>query len=397
MTGSVVDIVLVVVVILFAINGYRQGFVVGLLSFVGFIGGALLGLQLAPLIAERIEDPLWRLVVALVIVFLVASAGQALAVILGSAVRDRLKNRGARTVDSLGGSGLSIIAVLLVGWMVAVPLARAPFPALSYQVNHSAIIPAINRVVPTPVQRLYASFASTIDTGDFPDIFDPLTPTKVPSVAAPNSALANSAVVRAAHPSILKVIGDAPSCSRRLEGSSFVISPHHVLTNAHVVAGVTEDLHIVMNDGTTLPATVVLYNPEHDVAILDVPGLNAPVLSFDSSANNDADAIVLGYPGDGPYTATPARIRDTRELIGPDIYKQQTVHREIFSLRTQVHSGNSGGPLLSTDGQVYGVVFAASLDDADTGYALTAKEVAPDVSAGRNLSNPVSTGTCNPE
>jgi S1-C subfamily serine protease len=396
-TGSVVDIVLVVVVILFAINGYRQGFVVGLLSFVGFIGGALLGLQLAPLVANQIADPLWRLVVALVIVFLVASAGQALAVILGSAVRDRLKNRGARAVDSMAGAGLSVIAVLLVGWMVAVPLAKAPFPALSYQVNHSAIIPAVNRVVPVPVQRLYASFASSIDAGGFPDIFDPLTPTKVPDVAAPNPQLANSAAVRNARPSVLKVIGDAPSCSRRLEGSSFVISPHHVLTNAHVVAGVTQDLHIVLSDSTRLSATVVYYDPDRDLAVLNVPDLNAPVLSFDRTAPNGSNAIVLGYPGDGPYTATPARIRDTRPLVGPDIYKQKKVMREIFALRTQVHSGNSGGPLLTTSGQVYGVVFAASLDDADTGFALTTKETGPVVAAARNLTGPVSTGACNPE
>lgn len=397
MTGSVLDIVLVVIAILFAINGYRQGFVVGLLSFVGFIGGALLGLQLAPLVAERVSDQLWRLVLALVIVFLVASAGQALAVILGSALRDKLRNRGARAVDSVAGAGLSVIAVLLVGWMVTVPLARAPFPGLSYQVRHSAIIPAVNGVVPAPVRELYMNFADIIDSGEFPDIFDPLTPTKVPTVSAPNAALAKSPVVLNSWESVVKVVGDAPSCGKQLEGSSFVISPRHVLTNAHVVAGVTDNLHVIDKQGNRLDAVVVHFDPERDLAVLYVPDLTAKPLTFDKSASNGADAIVLGYPADGGYTATPARIRDNRSLYGPDIYKQQRVTRDIYSLRAQVIGGNSGGPLMSTNGQVYGVVFAASLDDADTGFALTADEVAPVVAAAATRTSPVSTSTCTHE
>jgi S1-C subfamily serine protease len=396
-TGSFVDVVLLAVMALFGFNGYRQGFVVGLLSFVGFIGGALLGLQLAPVLAGLISDVVWRLVVALAAVLVVATAGQALAVIIGSAVRDRLNGQRIRVVDSIGGAGLSVVAVLLVGWMVAVPLARAPVPALAAQVHDSAIIPVVTRVMPTPVRNVYASFANSIDSGDVPELFAPLAATRLPPVSPPDPALVNSAAARTARPSVWKVDGIAPTCGTGLEllGSSFVISPRHVLTNAHVVAAVTQDLHIVPADrNQRLDAQVVYFDPERDLAVLYVPELTAPALSFQNSAVNGASAIVLGYPSNGPYTPTPARIRDHQVVSEPDIYRQKTVMRDIYPLRTRVHPGNSGGPLLTPNGQVYGVVFAASPTDPDTGFALSAKEAAPVVAAGRNLTAPVSTGPC---
>ncbi|GAA1674519.1 MarP family serine protease [Fodinicola feengrottensis] len=394
MSGSMVDVVLLAVMVLFGLNGYRQGFVVGLLSFVGFIGGALLGLQLAPLLAELVTDVVWRLVVALAAVFVVASAGQALAVIIGSAVRERLNGQRIRVMDSIGGGALSVVAVLLVGWMVAVPLARAPLPGLASQVNRSAIIPVVSRIMPPPVRKVYSSFADSIDSGDVPGFFSPLAAIRLRAVAAPDPALASAPVVSAVRPSVLKIDGQAPSCQLEFMGSGFVISPEHVLTNAHVVAGVTDDLHVIAADGGRVDAQVVYIDPEHDLAVLYAPGLTAPPLVFAGLATDNADAIVLGYPGNHSYTATPARIRDHQTVSEPDIYHRKSVMRDIYPLRTNVHPGNSGGPLLTPAGKVYGVVFAASPRDRDTGFALSAMEAAPAVAAARDLTTPVGTGEC---
>jgi S1-C subfamily serine protease len=391
-TGSVLDLALLLVAVAFAANGYRQGLVVGVLGFVGFIGGALLGVQLAPLIAERLTAGIGRVLVALLVVFAIASLGQALAVVIGSALRNRLPGKKIRMADNFGGSVVSVVAALLVVWMVAAPLASAPVPWLASQVRRSVVIASVDNAMPEAVRRLYARLGSAVDQGDFPEVFGRLTPTKVRPVDPPDPRLASSAVVRTARPSVLKVLGEAPTCDRRLEGSGFVFAPERVMTNAHVVAG-THRL-IVEQGGVRLEAEVVVYDPERDLAVLAVPGLTAPVLRFSSRARPGSDALVVGYPLDGPYTAVPARVRDVRDVRGPDIYNERTVDREVYTIRATVRSGNSGGPLLATDGTVYGVIFAAAVDDPQTGFALTAGESAPVIAAGRSASAAVDTGAC---
>src|SRR5439155_2220821 len=228
----------------------------------------------------------------------------------------------------------------------------------------------------------------TVDTRGFPDVFGGLTPTRVRPVPEPDPALANSQLVRNAESSVVKVLGTAPSCSRRIEGSGFIYAPQHVMTNAHVVAGTTS---ITVEDGNTRRAgQVVVYDSEKDLAVIYVPGLQAPLLRFAASAARTGDdAIVLGYPLDGPFDAEPARIRDQGPIRGPNIYDSRNVTRDIYTLRGLVRSGNSGGPLLAADGTVLGVIFAAAADDPQTGFALTDNEAGPIVLAGRDATDAV--------
>ncbi|BCJ39343.1 hypothetical protein Athai_68460 [Actinocatenispora thailandica] len=252
----------------------------------------------------------------------------------------------------------------------------------------------VDSAMPSGARVLYNRLRDAVNTSDFPDVFSGLTPTQVRSVPPPDPQLARSAVVRRLHKSVVKVIGDAPSCSRRIEGSGFVYSPQHVLTNAHVVAG-TRTLVVENENGDRLGATVVAYDSQRDLAVLYVPDLTAPALPFAGApASQGKDAIVLGYPMDGPYTAEPARIRDHRDIRGPNIYDSGTVVREVYTIRSEVRSGNSGGPLVSPAGTVYGVIFAAAADDPQTGFALTAAEAAPVTSKGRSATGSVDTGSC---
>jgi S1-C subfamily serine protease len=193
--------------------------------------------------------------------------------------------------------------------------------------------------------------------------------------------------------SIVKITGDATACNQSVEGSGFVISPQHVLTIAHFFAGVT-GLHVSSGTNNVLPAKVVLFDSNTDVAILYVPGLNAPPLRFTGPAPRGSDAVLAGYPKDGAFQAVPARIGPRWSAQGPNISQTGTVTRAIYAVRASVIPGSGGGPLLAKSGKVYGVIFAASTTAHDTGFALTASAVGPDVRHGAQATTPISTHGC---
>jgi S1-C subfamily serine protease len=218
-------------------------------------------------------------------------------------------------------------------------------------------------------------------------------PTRVRDVPTPDPALLAGAAVGRTRPSVVKITGLAASCARRIEGSGFVYATDRVMTNAHVVAGVSRPQ--VEVGGEQRDATVVVYDPERDVAVLRVPGLGLRPLAFaDQPVDTDDDAIVLGYPEDGPFFAGAARVRDRMEIRGPDIYDERTVTRQVYSIYADVRSGNSGGPLIAPDGTVLGVIFAAAVDQQQTGFALTAAEVAGAARTGRTATAQTDTGDC---
>lgn len=379
--------------LLFAISGYRQGFVIGVLSFSGFFLGALIGLQLGPLIAQQFTGPSARVVVALITIFGLAVLGQALAGWIGSHLRHAITSRTGRKIDDVGGAFVSLVAVLLVAWLVAVPLGSSSLPWLASSVRNSALLTTVDRVLPAQAQALSDALRDTVDTNGFPNVFEGLTPTRAREVAPPDPALAGSPVVANGRRSVVKVLGTAPSCSRRIEGSGFVYSPDRVMTNAHVVAG-TRTVSVEL-DGQRHSGRVVVYDPDRDLAVIYVPGLSAPVMRFaPRPAPIEADAIVLGFPLDGPYNAQSARVRDVDEITGPDIYESGNVTREIYTIRALVRSGNSGGPLVAPNGQVLGVIFAAAADDPHTGFAVTAGEAKSVAEAGAERTATTGTGNC---
>jgi S1-C subfamily serine protease len=391
---NLLDLVLIVATLMFAISGFRQGFVTASLSFFGFFGGAVIGAQLADPIAGRLsQDSSWRVAVAIAVVLGLALLGQVLAVSLGNQLRSRLTWRPAQAVDSVLGAVVSTVAVLLVFWMVATPLASAPYPRVSSAVRDSQVIRGVDDVVPRQVRSLYSSLRDAVRSYDFPEVFGPLVPTRVRAVPAPDRKLLQSPAVRTVRPSVIKITGVAESCARRVEGSGFVYARDRIITNAHVVAGI--DQPSVEVDGDRREATVVLYDPDRDIAVLYVPDLGLRPLPFaPRPVDTGADAIVLGYPEDGPFFVGAARIRDRMEIRGPDIYNDRTVTREVYSIYGDVRSGNSGGPLIAPDGTVLGVIFAAAVDQQFTGFALTAAEVAADARVGAGATAEVSTGDC---
>jgi S1-C subfamily serine protease len=392
--GDLLDIILLVASLLFAVSGYRQGFVVGVLSFVGFLGGGVLGAKIAPEVARSGPlDNFPEAVVGLAVVFLAASVGQVLATVAGAALRNRLTFKPARQADAVAGAAVSVVSLLLVAWLVGTALASSPFPRVASQVRRSYVLATVDGLVPESGKSFFASFRRLINDRGFPDVIGPFSSSHAPDVPAPDARLANSPVVQRARQQVLKITGEAPSCGRRIEGTGFVYAADRVMTNAHVVAGVRRP-KVDVGQGRSLDARVVLFDSDRDIAVLAVPGLNRAPLKFGPRAKSGSDAIVVGYPQDGPFTPVAARVAAVQKARGPDIYQSRTVTREIYALRARVLPGNSGGPLLATDGSVYGVVFAAAADDPKTGYALTAHEVASDAERGATATEQVSTRGC---
>jgi len=394
-SDGVIDLILVVLIIMSAVIGARQGFFIGALSFAGFFGGALVGLQLAPLVAEQISDPWVRIVVSLIAVFGFALVGHTIAAWAGLRIRYAIRNDQARRLDDAGGVVVSVVALLLVAWMVAGPLASSPLPLIASSVRNSKIINAVDGVMPDQARVFYNGLRDTIASRDFPDVFGGMVPTRAREVPEPDQALVNSPAVRTARLSVVKVTGTAPSCRRSIEGSGFVFAPGKVMTNAHVVAGTTGDLTIEIDNGPRASGRVVYYDYELDIAVIHAPKLNAPVMQWAAGpAERGDDAIVVGYPLNGPFNATSARVRDKGPINGPNIYEAERVTREVYTLRSDVRSGNSGGPLLDPDGKLLGVIFAAAVDDPETGFALTADEVQPVAEATAQSTVAVGTGPC---
>ncbi|HEX2904364.1 MAG TPA: MarP family serine protease [Jatrophihabitans sp.] len=402
MHGDLLDLLLLALAVLAGIGGYRRGLICSITSFLGFLAGAAIGVQLAPGLARGLlkapsnaiaaDQAIGQRIVSLGVVLVLAAIGNFLGQLAGRRLRALVEKTPFGPADGVGGALVSVVSLLAVAWLFALALAYAPAPTLARQIHRSVVLQTIDRAVPNQGQQVVSALLREVQQHDLPAVSGPFATLLAPSVAAPDPAVVPGAV-RVAANSIVKVTGDAPSCSRSIEGTGFVYSSQHILTNAHVVAGVRNP-RVLVPGGGQLSARVVLYDADRDIAVLYVPGLARPALRLAGAATSGTSAVVAGYPQNGPFTAVAARIAASTKVSGPNIYQSKTVTRQVYTIRASVRPGNSGGPLLATDGSVYGVVFAASVDQSNVGYALTNGEVAVDVAAGRSATTAVSTRGC---
>ncbi|MEV7790182.1 MarP family serine protease [Streptomyces sp. NPDC088106] len=396
---NVLDILLLLAAVWFAVVGYRQGFVVGILSVIGFLGGGLAAVYLLPVIWDAMTDDAevgtTAAVVAVVVVIVCASVGQALTTHLGNKLRRYISWSPARALDATGGALVNVVAMLLVAWLVGSALAGTTLSTLGREVRGSTVLLGVSRVLPDRADTWFADFSSILAQNGFPQVFSPFANEPINDVRPPDQALASSPVAGRAQRSIVKVMGTAESCGKVLEGTGFVFADRRVMTNAHVVGGVDEPTVQIGGEGRKYDAQVVLYDWERDIAVLDVPDMDAPALRFATEDASSGDgAIVAGFPENGAYDVRAARVRGRITANGADIYHRSTVRRDVYSLFANVRQGNSGGPLLSTEGTVYGVVFAKSRDNAETGYALTVDEIQEDIVKGRSANRQVDSDSC---
>jgi len=388
---NVLDWFLVVLVIAYAVSGYWQGFIAGVFATAGLLLGGLFGIWLAPQLLGNAAPALWVSLGALFVVLICASFGQAVLQYAGAKIRSRITWQPARALDAIGGAALSMAAVLVVAWALGVAVSGAKLPWASREVRDSVVLERVNGVMPADAVTALNSFNDVVGSSFFPRYLEPFAPERIVDVGPPPARIASDPDVQRAQRSVFKIRGEN-DCNRGVEGSGFLYAPGRVMTNAHVVAGI--DKPSVLVGDQEKPATVVYYNSQIDVAVLAVDGVQEPRLRFDAHGESKQAAAVLGYPQDGPYDVQAARIRGEQNLRSPDIYGKGTVVRQVYSLRSLVRPGNSGGPLVDSAGRVLGVIFAASVTDSQTGYALTAQQVSDAAARGLTSGNRVSTGEC---
>ncbi|CAM3165906.1 MarP family serine protease [Nocardioides dubius] len=389
---NVLDVILILLVLAYALSGYWQGFITGAFATAGLLLGGLFGIWLAPIALGDAEPSTWVSLGALFIVILSATLGQASLQLAGAKARELITWQPARALDAVGGALLSAFAVLLVAWALGVAVSGSKIGSVTPVVRESTVLAKVDAALPDQAYTALNSFNSVVGTGFFPRYLEPFAPERIVEVEAPDTRrIMRDPDVRGARQAVIKVRGEN-NCGRGVEGSGFFYAPGRVMTNAHVVAGV-DDPQVHLGEDT-FDADVVLYDPDLDIAVLSVSGAGVEPLVFSQESAKGANVAVLGFPEDGPYDVQPGRVRTEQKLRSPNIYNEGSVIREVLSLRALIRPGNSGGPVINTDGDVVGVVFAASVTDSETGYAVTSKAVQGAASTGRAARTPVSTGTC---
>jgi S1-C subfamily serine protease len=360
--------------------GYRQGLIVGALTLVGFAVGAFLGSRIGPLVLrqgpESPYSPLFAALGALLVGAIVAVTLESLALGLRAKV---IRRKALHLADGAGGAALIASVALGLVWVFGAVALHAPGTArLRADVQRSVILRSLNDVLPPSNPVLNA--LNRVDPA--PSITGSAT-----QVAPPDVTVASDPDVLRAGRSVVRVLGTA--CGLGVEGSGWAVQPGLIVTNAHVVAG-ENDTTVTTQSGASLAATPVHYDPSNDLALLRV-GAAIPSLPIATDPQRGSAGAVLGYPENGPYSVAPARLGDTRDVISEDSYGDGPIHRTITSLRGTVRSGNSGGPLIDSQGQVLGTVFAATTSGTPGGFAVPDDLIR---AALRETSTSVDTGPC---
>lgn len=390
-----VDVAVVLVLALAGLSGWREGLITSALGAVGWIAGLLIGLRYAPDLLMGLSLPPGADVVVHLVAFLICAAvGAALLHLVASVVVRVTSARPLRALDSLAGAVAAVVVAAFVVWLLAGAV-RPGLPATaSRSLAEARTLQMLDDVIPGPARALLTKARGAVDRHGFPDVFDGLTPEPIRPAQPPDTRAATTVEVQQASRSVMRVLASSSTCNAAGQGSGWVVADQRVVTNAHVVTGATSVSVQVTGQGRRLPATVVAFDPRLDLAVLRVPGLQAPALPRASSLSPGSNAVVAGFPRNGGYTVKAARLRSTQTALGRDIYGSAPVQRQIHSLRTTVQPGNSGGPLLTTTGRVAGTVFARSMDDAGTGYALTDRATDRLLDRAAGLRDPVATGAC---
>jgi uncharacterized membrane protein required for colicin V production len=384
---TALDVALLLLLALSAWGGYRRGALLQVAGLAGLALGFVVGIWLAPHTANLVRSELAKAGVAFGTVLLLGGAGDAVGSVLGLRLRRRAIGTRLKTADAVGGSALSVGALVLAIWFLGINLAAGPFPSVARAMQRSAVVRAVDAVLPPP-PVLAAQLGNVFDILGFPDIFTGLPPLPADPVPQPTRGLAARAA-RDARSSVVLVAG--PACDRILQGTGFVVADDLVLTNAHVIAGGAPRVEW---GGQTFDAVPVLFDDDLDAAILRVDGLDAPALTLEpEEVARGTGGAVLGYPH-GRYTELGAAARRALNAVGRDIYSEDQVHRRVYELQVTVRPGNSGGPFVLPGGRVAGLIFGAAVTDQDLGYALTSPRLIPLVERAEGLRGAVDTGRC---
>jgi S1-C subfamily serine protease len=386
-----VDLLIIALMLLAAVHGLRLGALVQILTFGGFWLGLLLGTVVWVHALSFIHQDNERAGITVVAVLITAGGLAAVGRTAGTYSNVTLRRLHLGAVDAALGVGVAVVAVLLSSWLVASVILspNSRFTWLSSAVARSDILHSVDRVLPQ-APPVFSDLQNYLNEQGFPQVFSTLTPPLTGTVSTPGS-VATKDLADPAIQSTVKVLGAA--CGNEQEGSGFVVGQGMVVTNAHVVAG--ESATQVVVDGASYAATVVLFDPTFDLAVLRTDAPLGPVLTIDpDEVPRGTQAAIVGYPEDGPLLTGSAGVTGEVTATGRDIYNQGAVTRSVYVLEANVRPGNSGGPVVIAGGEVVGVVFSRSTVYPDVGYALTSPGVLARVRLAESRQVPVSTQKC---
>ncbi|MEI8050855.1 MAG: MarP family serine protease [Actinomycetes bacterium] len=384
-----IDLILGIAVVAATIRGLRLGAVMQVTSFVGFWAGLALGVVVSLLVVRHVATGSVRVWATLGITLGCAILVGVVGRVLGGWASVALRRWHLGAIDSGLGAAIGAVSILISVWLIAGFVVQSQVAWLGSALGSSAVLRAVDKVLP-PVPAALSQVQGFLSSQGFPPVFAGVVPPNTPSIATPSSAEAD-AIGHKVAASVLKVFG--PACGGYLEGSGFIVAPGVVVTNAHVIAGMRAPTVIV--GGTPVAMTPVLVDPDLDLAVLRTTASIGPSLVLDTAiAPRGTPAAVVGFPGNGSLVNSEAAVSATFDAVGRDIYGSSLVTRQVYEITSVVRPGNSGGPLVASDGRVLGVVFSRSTINDHVGYALTAGAVARDVARGESFNAPVGTGAC---
>ncbi len=383
------DLVLAVILIASLAYGYRSGFVRGIGAILGLVIGAIAGVIVMPLVVSWVPDQQWRTPASLGALVLLVLTGSSIGVSLGERARRTMHRTKLRTVDRMAGSAVNLVASALVMSVVFTGVASLGIPFLAQPIAASTVLRTIDAATPATVRAFIAEVRASVLADGIPVIVDAFGAgvQPIPDVETGTPAL------QAAARSVVRVTGNAIACGQNQSGSGVVISTNRIITNAHVVAGVSEPVVQTLNDGA-VTGRIVYFDPVDDLAVIAVDGLPTPRLTLVPTVPAGTDTIVDGYPFGGPFRSHAADVVAVGTLQVADIYGKNPAPRQVYTLAADVQQGESGGALLTESGAVAGIIFAKGATTENVGYALAMEEVIPVASQAASLSSPVSSGDC---
>ena len=387
---TILDLVLVVALLSYLIHGLRNGFLVTLGGIAGFAAGAVAAFVSVPIVSGLVEDSGWRLTAIVATAVLLMIVGNGLGTMIGRRIRSVVPFSPLRAADRLVGGGVNVVVSSLVMSMLAFSIGALGVPFVSQQLAESKVIRFIDGVTPMPVKASMAQLRSAVIGEGIPTLLDGFGQSQ--PVAVPDTSTDTPALNKAAA-SVLKIAGTAYQCGQNQTGTGFVVAPGRVVTNAHVVAGVDEPV-VETPGGRALPGRVVYFDSQHDLAVVAVDGLRSEPLALAADLPSGSAAAFAGYPHGGPFQSKPATVQDIATVLVPDIYGKNASPEDVYRLAGDVQPGNSGGPLLTMDGQVAGVVFAKATTESSLGFAITMNDLNPVAAQAPGLGSAVSSGQC---
>ena len=374
-------------------SGWQRGLLVSAFSLIGLAIGAWLGSSVIDVVnGASTVTSLTRTGLSAATLFIGIGIGSAIGGFIGSRLRKIFSWSPIRLLDNLSGAVLSVLAWAIVFWLLATTLLAAPVSSLTNTVSQSKVLNLLEQYMPMTIRNGVESVRIYVSDSGLPEGFANVL--LAPAVEPPDATSIDAPAVIAALDSVVKVEGTAQECGTRLTGSGFVIGQDLIMTNAHVVAGVENPTLRVKGKGKAFEGIVVYFDSARDVAIIKTKDFPSVALRIIEPLIRGNTAVVAGFPGGGPLTLIPARVRSVSESNGTDIYGEAPVTREIYAISADIKQGDSGAPMFALDGTVAGLVFASSASDDATGYALTAKEFMVGVEIASAATQAVDTGKC---